>query len=681
MFRFKKKSSKSSSLVQAKAEAAACAARALLGDADNKEISSQSVTTLRINGSNPLLKLKEQENLELRARLQRRDQTVSYLCKEIELLRTGIKVMTEDLAVKEDQFAFLLSSLRDSATFLKQSQVQAEIDFDQRLSNLTKMERQVQERNLEVLTNMNSTHSSTSTTIVSINESEANLAVSNISNISNITNSTKNYTFLFHVLPFECREIVVSNLKFIDQGRCCCVNKDWNACHTESEVWFRGYHRYWDPECRQSSVMQSLHFSPAQRSGPMHSWKRMCQDRAYVESKWTSSRPLITTLVGHQGTVTCLGMVGINHMVSGSDDGSLRLWVSGGEKEERKEKEEEEEERKEKDTQSTANSSIHSSSSKGKNSSIMMSKNLSMLEKDLWQQHHRQTRPSRRIRAFQGHGGPVWCLQVSGSTLYSGSYDKCIKMWDINSGECMKTFRSHTGWVSCMDMMTKNQVIGSVINGGGGSGEILVSGSWDATIKLWRPDTGRLLKTITRENAADAVYCLKCDRRSSGQIAVGGRCPDVHILDVSSPVTINRPLRVFKGHCKPVNDLQIDTSSKYGRVVTGSSDTTVKIWDDRDSGSSQCVGTLNHGGAVMAVAQDVYKVISGCYDSTIRMFDLRRLSSNSDGIDSSGGRWKNCCVRTLEAHSGAIFSLMVNDDRNSITSGSADHTIKTFQFN
>jgi hypothetical protein len=38
---------------------------------------------------------------ELRARLQQRDQTIHYLSKEIELLRVGINVITEDLSVKE----------------------------------------------------------------------------------------------------------------------------------------------------------------------------------------------------------------------------------------------------------------------------------------------------------------------------------------------------------------------------------------------------------------------------------------------------------------------------------------------------------------------------------------------------------------------------------------------------
>lgn len=601
MFAFKKKKPPKLNLVKQKADLAELMARALV----------QGVAATK-NGPPPPLPLPHLREEELRARLRQRDQTIHYLSKEIELLRVGINVITEDLSAKEEQFQKLFSSLRDSATFVQQNNTQAELEFDARVMKLANMEKQVLEQHM-------------------LHETKRP-EPSSLSPLS----PTAHPSFPFHLLPFECREIVVSHLKFIDQGRCCCVNKNWNACHTESEVWFQGYHLYWDPECRQSSVLRSLNVPPSQRSGPMHSWKHKCQQRARVESRWNSSRPLVTTLVGHQGTVTCLGMVDMvgssGRMISGSDDGSLRLWA-------------------------TEESNVAEVST-------------NEVDKDLCQQHHRQTRPSRRLRAFQGHHGPVWCLCTVENTLYSGSFDKCIKMWDIQSGECLKTLRGHTGWVSCIDMMAASLGRGDGHGHGnsssnsipGGSG-VLVSGSWDATIKIWRPGTGELLKTIARGNAG-AVYCLKCDRRSSGQIAVGGRCPDVHIMDVTSTAT-----RVFKGHCKPVNALQIDTASQYGRVVTGSSDTTMKVWDDRNGrkGSGQCVGTLKHGGAVMAVAQDEYKLVSGGYDKAIRIFDLRRLNGS-----------KSCCVRRLEAHSGAIFSLVVNHKK--IISGAADHTIKTFQF-
>ena len=432
-------------------------------------------------------------------------------------------------------------------------------------------------------------------------------------------------------LPFECREILISFLQFIDYGRCCNVSKTWNSCCTESEVWFREYYRYWDPESRTKSVTQSLKIAPCRRSGPNNTWKHKCQERAKIETKWDTGRPLVTTLTGHQGTVTCLGMVEVEaltptqkrsecsmrRMVSGSDDGSLILWTA---------------KIKSKDT--TNNNNI------------------------LYQQHHRQAGTSRRIRAFQGHGGPVWTLHIHGNSLFSGSYDKTVKMWNINTGECLKTLRGHTGWVSSLDMTSTKE------------DNRLISGSWDATVNIWNPITGILLKTIPPVNNSDAVYCLKIDCANTRHVAIGGRLPDVHVIDIEQQQSLRQSLRIFKGHCKSVNSLHMDRSCEYGRLVTGSSDKTVKVWDDR---STNCVGTFRHGDAVMAVVQEGYKVISGCYDKTIRIFDLRRLSESKQ-MNSS------CEVRKLAVHSDAVFSLMIDYENNSITSGSADHTIKTISF-
>ncbi len=44
---------------------------------------------------------------------------------------------------------------------------------------------------------------------------------------------------------------------------------------------------------------------------------------------------------------------------------------------------------------------------------------------------------------LEGHTGKVWSVAFSsdGKTLASGSHDETIKLWDINSGKCLNTFR------------------------------------------------------------------------------------------------------------------------------------------------------------------------------------------------------------------------------------------------
>ena len=90
--------------------------------------------------------------------------------------------------------------------------------------------------------------------------------------------------------------------------------------------------------------------------------------------------------------------------------------------------------------------------------------------KDLCMQHHKQTKACDRINTFYGHGGPIWCSDFYEDLLYTGSYDKTLKIWNLKYGNCLSTIRAHSSWVSALQYDPKFQT--------------LISSSWDATIKV-----------------------------------------------------------------------------------------------------------------------------------------------------------------------------------------------------
>ena len=55
--------------------------------------------------------------------------------------------------------------------------------------------------------------------------------------------------------------------------------------------------------------------------------------------------------------------------------------------------------------------------------------------------------------------------------LASGSMDRTINLWDVETGECIDTLNGHEGWVTCVAFSPNYQ--------------FLASGSTDYTVKLW----------------------------------------------------------------------------------------------------------------------------------------------------------------------------------------------------
>ena len=129
---------------------------------------------------------------------------------------------------------------------------------------------------------------------------------------------------------------------------------------------------------------------------------------------------------------------------------------------------------------------------------------------ELLQQHHKQTKICDKLTNFYGHGGPIWCLDRFEDLLFTGSYDKTIKIWQTKSGQCLSTMRAHTSWVSSVQYDPKF--------------EILVSSSWDSTIKLWNIKTMQNCLTLNSQ-IGNYIYCARANLNENEVIA-GTRIQD-----------------------------------------------------------------------------------------------------------------------------------------------------------
>ncbi|MDP2168261.1 MAG: caspase family protein [Thermodesulfovibrionales bacterium] len=181
-------------------------------------------------------------------------------------------------------------------------------------------------------------------------------------------------------------------------------------------------------------------------------------------------------------------------------------------------------------------------------------------------------------RNLQGHTGDVLSLSFSpdGSTLASGSEDKTVILWNVNTGDRLLTLKGHSGDVLSVSF--------------GPDGKTMASAS-SSEIILWNILTGA--KTNT----------LKAQRFSNlGPIAIS---PDGKTLAGSEDKTVilwnintGDRLLTLKGHSGDV--LSVSFSPDGKTVASGSDDKTVMLWKT-DSGER--ITTLKgHNGDVFSVA-------------------------------------------------------------------------------
>ncbi|NCQ94376.1 MAG: hypothetical protein GPJ13_04130, partial [Microcystis aeruginosa W11-06] len=92
-------------------------------------------------------------------------------------------------------------------------------------------------------------------------------------------------------------------------------------------------------------------------------------------------------------------------------------------------------------------------------------------------------RKSERNR-LEGHDSVVTSVNFSpdGKTLVSGSRDKTIKLWNVETGQEIRTLKGHDDYVRSINFSP--------------DGKTLVSGSADNTIKLWNVETGQEIRTL-----------------------------------------------------------------------------------------------------------------------------------------------------------------------------------------
>jgi len=154
-------------------------------------------------------------------------------------------------------------------------------------------------------------------------------------------------------------------------------------------------------------------------------------------------------------------------------------------------------------------------------------------------------------------------LSRDGQTVVIGSYRK-IKVWRISPQTGIKSLKDtqplHT-------LMGHSHIVCSLAISA--DAKLLISGSWDQTIKIWHLETGELLNTL--KGHRDRVYAIALS--PNGQIIASGSADQTIKL---WHLQTGELLGTFSGHTNIVTALAFTASGEM--LVSGSLDKTIKIW-------------------------------------------------------------------------------------------------------
>ncbi|KAJ3932940.1 MAG: F-box/WD repeat-containing protein pof1 [Lentinula lateritia] len=209
------------------------------------------------------------------------------------------------------------------------------------------------------------------------------------------------------------------------------------------------------------------------------------------------------------------------------------------------------------------------------------------------------------VRTLKGHTDGVMCLQYSETlthpsfpVLITGSYDRTVRVWNLETGVELHCLKGHTRAIRALQFDDVK----------------LITGSMDMTLKVWDWRRGRCIRTLTGHT--EGVVCLNFD---SNVLASGSVDATIKVWNLRTGGAFT-----LRGHQDWVNSVQLWDSLKTGQ---SSASSTTPVFDVPGCGAPQI-----DPGKMLFSASD---------DGTIRLWDLTLRT----------------CIKQFTGHVGQVQSI------------------------
>ncbi|KAG7507871.1 CMT1A duplicated region transcript 1 protein [Solea senegalensis] len=247
---------------------------------------------------------------------------------------------------------------------------------------------------------------------------------------------------------------------------------------------------------------------------------------------------------------------------------------------------------------------------------------------------------AKMVSVMKGHVGTIRAVLLceDRNLVITASCDASIRCWNLKTDLCEIVLYGHTGTVNCLDVHADR----------------LVSGSKDCTVKVWNLETGKHLQGLNFKHP-NSIQCVKINTTKVFSSCARGL---VKIWNLEKASV----LRVIDAHRSPVRCLFFDE----WHLLSGDVNGQVMVWSTNCQ-VKECLMTFSHPKEVKSLALIYLRVVTGCVDGKIRIFNF--LTGD--------------CLRaiTVEPKAGCILSLHFLDSSiliNTISCVKVYHFAKVF---